>query len=553
MPSRYPEEWTTSFARGMNDSAAAVAYQDNEAALLLNYRVTPDGQAEVRRGSQKTHTTALNSAAQGYGGFEFRTAASVVQWCVFVGDKFYTSTDEGASWTQQATGLRTDYWSLVTMRVSTTNYLLCANGGTNSYKWDGTTWATISNIDSGVKYLAVHNDRLWSYASGISIKASKIADFETWATPDGLSLPIQTHDGDNGITAMFSLGAILLVFKRDSTAYVDGYGNSSIIVAAGSKGISRDVGCIAFRSLKACGGRGIIWLSERGFEFYSPGGEPVLVSGQVQKFMDQIAWSEIKDAPGLPEGIFYPRKLTYECAIPGAGTQNNYTFVYRLPTGASPGAPSLLTHGAATGYTMYVADDSYLALQTDATRLQCRTNGGYLTIGTVPGLYVEVDDDGYLSFASVGYDPAVLFTADRGEENQAPVGIGYDGFVRLFDYGENDDAASTGSGGTSIAARLRPRPLLFSNPFRKKWGRLIRIIAATDSTATVTASLIADGTEGTSFDLSLAASADGSAPREVHARPSGRGFTLQAQVETTKAGLKVSAVGVGAQVLAGMP
>lgn len=548
------EEWVTDASLGMNDSSSATSYRPNEFALLLNYRVTPDGQAEVRYGSQKTHTSALNSGAQGYGGAPFRTAAGVVQWCIFVGDKFYTSTDEGVTWTEQATSLRTDYWSLVTMRVGTTNYLLCANGGTSSYKWSGSAWSAISNIDANVKFLAVHNDRLWSYATGVTVKASKIADLETWATPDGLSLRVQTHEGDNDLTGIFSLGPILLCFKRASTSYVDGFGSSDIVVGAGAKGIARDVGLVAFRSFTPVGSGGAIWLSERGFEFFQVGSQPQLISGQLETFMRQIAWSDIEATPGLPQGMFYARKLTYECALPGAGTQNNYTFVYRLPTQGKPGAPSLFTHGTLSGYTFYVDTDGYLNFQTDATLSQGRTDGGYFTVvsGSTPGLFGEITVNGYLGLLSNTHDSAVLIAADRGEETQAPIAIGYDGFVRLHDYGQNDDAASDGSGGVAVAAKLRPRPMVFKDPFRRKHGRVIQVLASNTQASDMTVALIADGSPGADQTVTLNA-ASGGASQRVRANVSGRGRTLQAEVRTSAAGLKVSAVSVAAVLLAERP
>ena len=111
------QEQQLSFARGMNDTAAPVEYKPDECELLQNGRVSFDGQTVERRGgSEKLHTTALNSGAQCFGAIEYHTAAGAQQLVVFMGDKMYTSTNEGASWTQQATGLTEAFWSLVIMR-----------------------------------------------------------------------------------------------------------------------------------------------------------------------------------------------------------------------------------------------------------------------------------------------------------------------------------------------------------------------------------------------------------------------------------------------------
>ena len=111
------QEQQLSFARGMNDTAAPVEYKPDECELLQNGRVSFDGQTIERRGgSEKLHTTALNSGAQSFGAIEYHTAAGTQQLVVFMGDKMYTSINEGASWTQQATGLTEAFWSLVIMR-----------------------------------------------------------------------------------------------------------------------------------------------------------------------------------------------------------------------------------------------------------------------------------------------------------------------------------------------------------------------------------------------------------------------------------------------------
>jgi hypothetical protein len=533
----------------MCDSKSPVAMKDDECSLLLNYRVLPDGQAEIRNGSQKTHATALNSGAQGYGGIEFRTASGQVQWVVFVGDSMFYSTDKGATWNTGASGLRADYWSLVTMRVASTNYLFCANGGASMYYWNGSAWTTHPTADSGVKYLQVHNDRLWTHATGITIKASALRDPLTFATPSGLSLQVQTHDGDNVITGFFSIGSMLAVFKRNSTAYSTGFGNSDIIVASGSLGLFRDVGCVAFRTITAVGGGGMIWMSERGFEFFRPGmAEPQLISAQIQNFMNGIAWSEIASNPGVPQGVFYTRKLTYECVLPTFGLQNNYTFVYRLPTATAPGAASLLTASPMTGYTLGITAAGYLDLVLTTTDSQAATLGGYLTL-SASGAYVGLDADGYLEMEVAASDSAVIFIADRTDEASAPIGVGYDGFVRLLDFGEDEDLDSTGANGSALNARLLGRPLLFDDPFRKKRARTIRILGTSDTAASLTANVYADGLAGTDHTLSMAA-ASNDQPVQVKARINRRGKTLQPEIRSSEAGLKITAISVAAELLA---
>jgi hypothetical protein len=302
---RLQTESHVSFGRGMNDTAAASEYRRDELAYLLNGRVSFDGNAVERRdGSQRSHSAALNSGAQGYGGTEFVTAGGTQQLVVFVGDKMYSSINDGVDWTERATGLPTGRWSLVTMRVGSDNYLICANGGTNSYYWDGTTWAALSNIPDNVKYVAVFNDRLW-YAghSGHTVGASKVGDPQVHATPDGLSIQAATHDGDTEITGLFTLGNALLIFKRGSFGYLEGFGHRSLMVEVGARGLSRSVGCVAHGTIAPVGDQGVMWLSERGFEFYRLGGEPELVSRPVQNFVDGFSWSNIVASGDISDAL----------------------------------------------------------------------------------------------------------------------------------------------------------------------------------------------------------------------------------------------------------
>lgn len=545
---RLLEEVTTSFLSGMQDSAPSTGFKPSEAAQLLNYRVTQNGEAEVRNGSTRTHTTALNSGAPGYGGYVFSTAGGTVQWIVFAGDSAYYSTDQGLSWTLIASGLRADYWDFATMQSGGVNYLYCANGSTTLYRWDGSSWATEAGPTTGCTRVEVHNERLWT-TNGKNIYASKVGATSIWSAPDGVVVPFNTHDGDATIIALYSMGPWLLVFKRNSFGYVEGYGNGDVISAAGSKGLSRDVGCIAFRSLIGVGGNGVIFMSQRGFEFYAPGLQPTVVSRSVSSFLETINWSDIEGNPGIPAACFYPRKLTYECAIPGVGAQNDHTFVYRIPVGDRPGAASIFDSASETGDTVSVDGNGYLQIGGGS---RVFTQGGFLQIAAAddPGVYVDVTGD-YLDLADNDTTSAVLFTAEYGTSGSVPISVGYDGFVRALDTGAKDDLLTDGTGGTAIGDVLKSRPKVFGDPSRKKRGRTIRVLAESDSTVTPTVSLVADGVEGTQHTVSVPASAGEPVSRRV--RVSERGRVLHVKVQNAGAGTRISGLVVGAELLAERP
>lgn len=539
-------EQTTSFVGGQNDSASPTAFKQVEAAEIVNYRVRPDGSLSPRGGSKKTHAAALNAGAQFYGGTTFRPTTGDEQWVVFCGSAMFTSTDEGATWTSRATALRTDYWSLSTMRVGTTNYLLCVNGGATAYKWDGTTWSTLANVPSGAKYGAVFNERFYVAGhSGNLVQASKVADPEVWTVPSGLALQVQTHDGDTDIRGLFQIGSVLLVFKRNSTAYVNGFGYSDIVVASGATGLSRSVGCLAFRTVQAAGDSGAMWLSERGIESYAAGGEIRLVSNKVRTFFSDISWSDIVSTPGMPVALFYPAEHEYWCAVPAAGGTNNYTVVYNLQTGAT----TLFRYRADSGGTLYIDTDGFLVYTAEGDRSLGRTEASFLTVAdpSEAGYYVTLDADGFLAALTATHNHSILFSADTSDQNSAPISGGYDGFVRRLETGTVDNASSDGTGGSTIAYTTLSRPHLFGRRFNRKRARKAAVLVVSDDPGTLTVSVVADGAEGQTHDETVAASLGGQ-PRRVFSRINGRGHTLQLRTATTDP-LAIASTEIMAEVL----
>jgi len=543
------QEQQLSFARGMNDTAAPVEYKPDECELLQNGRVSFDGQTVERRGgSEKLHTTALNSGAQCFGAIEYHTAAGAQQLVVFMGDKMYTSTNEGASWTQQATGLTEAFWSLVIMREGAVNVLCAANGGTNSYQWNGSAWATISNIPNNVKYLAVFGNRLWATGhSGIDVVASKVGDIDTWATPDGLTVKAQTHDGDIHLTGLYQLGSVLMVFKSESTGYIEGYGFNTLEVEAGARGISRSVGCVAPRTIQAVGNQGVCWLSKRGVEFYQIGGQIQLATRSIQKFMDGINWSQLSSTPGTAVGLYWPQKHEYWCAVPITSSQNDYMIGYRPPTEEHPPALMLHRYASSDDDTLYVDSSGYLERSATSDRDLGDTLLGYLTTTLTGGEFMTIDSDGYLDFASTVHDHAALFLADLAgaQLTTTPISCGYDGFVRQLEKGDTDNAEPGGTGGEDISFKLVTRPFMFQQAMRDKRARVVRVSSQQAAASDVTVRVKADGVDSTAHTMSFSISTK---PTTKKARVGAKGVALPVEVTSTAA-VKIAAIELAAGVM----
>src|SRR3990167_2811747 len=122
-------EVTSDLSSGMWDSVSPARFPQGAVAELYNARIQPDGTAQRRQGTIRTHPTTLG-AAPGYGGIAYRTAGGDGFFVAFIGATAPASDDFGATWSQLAASLRQDYYSVAIMRVGATNYLYAANGDT---------------------------------------------------------------------------------------------------------------------------------------------------------------------------------------------------------------------------------------------------------------------------------------------------------------------------------------------------------------------------------------------------------------------------------------
>ncbi len=491
---------TTNFSASMVDSAAATAIPRYAVAQIINGRLQPDGTVKRRSGTIRTSAAAPN-AGIGYGGSQFTTAAGTKMLISICGSVAKKSTDKGVTWTEIATGLRQDYYSFATMRIGATNYLFMANADTTIKRYDGTTWDTLPNAPSGVKFVAPFNGRLYAAGhSGIIVQGSKIYDPTVWASPDGVTVQILTHDGDPP-TGLFQIGPHLLVFDRDATSYIDGFGQQTLIVAAGATGYSRSVGCVAFRSIVGVGDNAICWLSLRGIEYYSPGVGILLVSKGIQTFLESIDWEQLQNNPGRPSATYDQVEQNYHLALPTSGTRNNRMAVVNLRQNVQyqrPGpkaAASLDRPQSTSGGDLLFGGDSDGYLTVVGGGFDSKAVDNYWTLVTEGegGDLISEDADGYLEVVTDDTFPATLFMAPTTDRVAALHSIGYDGFVRKHHGVDSDDIASDGTGGVAVAMTLVSAPYLFKRPRQRKKVRAAHVTAIADAEATLNLAVRAGG------------------------------------------------------------
>ena len=545
----------TSFSGGVNDSVAPDEYLPNQSQVMINCR--PD-----ERGMTAAELTLPVQIGDGAGGApstnnpfllkSFYTAAGAQITVAIFDSTAYVSTDNGETYTiiSGATGLDEQYWSAVVFREGSSNILCLANGGTSCYQYDGTTWSTISNIPSGTKYLAVLGDRLIAAGGdGTTVAASAVGDIDNGygASAGGWTVKATTHDGDVDIKGLFTLGSSLLVFKRRSVGFIEGFGYQTLQVSAGARGLSRSVGCVAHRTIAPIGDDGVMWLSERGFEFFQVGGRVQLASEFQREFVNSIAWQTILDNEGLPCAIWVPGVREYWCSLPvavGAGedlnnTNNSYIWCYRAPTQVTPPAAFMLYWSLQDGYVMEIDANGELDWYASGfTSLYQSPDGllagvdqyGELRAAALPtpGLgallsngEVDLPTEGINQLRDGRIAPNCLDVIDRPGRPAAPCGACAANDVFEYDTGQGEPAGLA----------LYTRPLVFNNIVTRKKAKRVTLLASVDNATNVYVGSVADGSSQTAQTMAFPANV-GQEASERRIRVGGRGRQQQVRVFT---------------------
>lgn len=561
------DEYTTDFGSGQVDAAAATRMPRDAVAVLLNGRINPDNSISRRDGGKRTHPTTLAVAAPEtpYGGVMFRTAAGVDQILVFLDDRCHMSDDRGISWTDVtpetggSSDLREDYYDFAIMRIGANNYLFGANGDATLWRWNGTAWDATPNAPSGAKYVEVFNNRLAVAGhNGMYVAMSAVNDPTTWAIPSGLLENVLAH-GASEITGLFALGSRLMVFSEEACSTLDGYGEQTLVIAAGAAGLSRSVGCYAFRSLAAVGDDAACWLSGRGVEYYSPGTGILLLSTPVQQFIEGFDRALIRNTPGIPSACYDAPNQNYQLLLSTVGTRADRILVgnllqrttyQRQGFRAAFGVDQWDTAGdSADAEFLFAADaDGYETDSASGLRLRVNADGAEAFASSgVGGIPIVEDADGYEDEDLNDIFPGTLFIGPSGETGTAVYSIGYDGFVRRHDGLSADDETSDGSGGSDITLRIVSRPFLFKDPRRRKRARVVHLAAIQDEGATFTAGLRVDGEQTTARTIEIAATALDQ-PKRGRALVSGKGDAPQVEITSTDR-VRITLIGLSAELL----
>jgi len=446
---------------------------------------------------------------------------------------------------------RQDYYDFATMRVGATNYLYAANGDTTVKRWNGTTWDTNPNAPSGVKYVEEFNGRLiYGGHSGVLIQGTKIGDPTVLASPDGWTVQVRALP-----TGIYQVGPHLLVWDREATSYIDGFGEQTIIVAAGATGFSRSVGCRGFRTIAGVGDNAVCWYSNRGVEYYSPSAGIQLLSKSVQTFLTSLDWTELYANPGRMSATYDASDQNYHLAVSTNEARNNRVLVLNLLQNAQyqrPGpraAASVDVMLSPTGGdVLFTVSDDYLVAGTAGVQADADADG-YMVLATVAGGgdSIDADADGYLEIVTNDTLPATLFAAPCSTRTTAVYSLGYDGYVRLHFGVANDDTGSAGTGGSDVTMAIVSRPFLMGRARQRKKVRAVHLSVVSADAVSVTVAVRGGGQQGTQHTLSFAATALQQSRRK-RAMVNITADEPQCEVQATN-DAKVSLIGISAELL----
>jgi hypothetical protein len=362
---------------------------------------------------------------------------------------------------------------------------------------------------------------------------------------------IMTHDGDTP-TGLFQIGPHLLVFDEQATSYIDGFGEQTLVVAAGATGLSRSVGCIAHRTIQAVGDSAVCWLSQRGVEYYALGSGVRLLTRPIQGFMDDIARDQIALDRGRPTAVYDPTTQDYIVALSTTGTRNDRAVIVNLLKSGRDwlGAPSVDRYLAADGDVLLAGGaDGYLTTSLTGSFTKADSQG-YMTLAGAGESGDPLAEDAlgeYLELATNDAVPATLYLAPDADAGQVVHSLGYDGFVRKHYDVDADDELFDRSGGVDVTLTLIPRPFLLGRPRQRKRVRRVHVAAINDDAATLSVAVRSEGVLGTARDVTIPATNFNQAKRKrvmVHAIDDSPQVVV-----TTTARTRVSLVGISAAVL----
>lgn len=254
------------FAGGLNTVADASKLAPNEFRAGVNVRLTEQGAAAKRRGSQRLTASPLGGGVAVQGGFGWARPVNPID-LVVAGGGLYTGYNTFATtFTLAGTGLGS---GPVSMRAfipdSATESVYIADGGAlNRYNTVDGLVTNLANTPN-VSRLAVYNRRLFGVSGDNELLYfSDLNDGDSLGyAPDGGGEVVVRTFGDQRLIGIEAFRNSLYLFHVSGISRFTGVSQDDIRVDIGSQGITSDVGTLAPRSIVAVE-NGVFFMADRG-------------------------------------------------------------------------------------------------------------------------------------------------------------------------------------------------------------------------------------------------------------------------------------------------
>lgn len=449
------------FRKGLNTAFSQDVLDYYELRYALNARLGQAGSIAKRSGTQRIHSSAIGSGGTVVGLTQWQPALGR-QVVAIAGGNLYHKIQTDANFTSVASTLSTTVRpSFATHVIAGTPTLFFAEGTLR--KWTGAALTNVSGAPAGALALATYKGRMFASVGTKTIYWSKIADPETWASPDGGQANVDTYDA-SGVIAMAPIGSSLLLFKNSSIARFTGVSQDNILIDQQTEGVAADVGTIAAKSV--CRVEDVLFfLSDRGAYVASEAGVQA-VGVKIEDVFDAAAMDQI------PNAVAAYHKARRE------------VWVFIPPSGATTNT---------RGYCLNVRQNAWTGPWD----------------------------------MSSAFAVAAICQHEMNDQSKTILLGGYDGFVRNGDvttYGAKDDVVSAGTGGTAITMQLELPTLMFGDPSAIKSLSPTQWISA-DLKTSGALQVIATG-DHVSGNQSVTISSGGAGVKQYQARPGTRGRRL---------------------------
>ena len=278
------------FRGGLNTTVNPDLLNPSELVNSTNARLSAEHASIMKRtGTQRLHTTALESGASVMGVFQWDAPAGKEVVAV-AGGKLHHKTSALGEFTTVSSPATLSttlpaYFSQFRSTADSAAILLYIASGGNVYSWDGTTLTEIDGTQSVPTATLLQPYHTRMFYGGLTNLPKHLfwstvgdaTDVDTGGATAGGAAIIDVLSGE-GINGMQLIGSSLAISTEDSIVRFTGYSNEDINISQDTQGISAETGPVGGQAFIRAESIGFI-LSDRGpYLVQESGIEPIGVT-----------------------------------------------------------------------------------------------------------------------------------------------------------------------------------------------------------------------------------------------------------------------------------